>query len=381
MTTEITHKEHFHGSDLEKIERIYHIPKEQIISFSSNVNPLGISPELKKDLIQRIDAIAAYPDRDYTSLRTHIGQYLNVNKDFILPGNGATELISIVFQVIQPKKSLILGPTYSEYEREVQLGGGKASYFSLKEEDNFLLQISTLKEQLAQNYQLLVICNPNNPTSTALTAGQMTEILTVCQEKNIYVLVDETYVEFVEDVKNITSVHLCEQFPNLIVLRGTSKFFATPGLRLGYAVTSNQQILDTIRFQVNPWSINSLAAIAGETMFFDNPYIEKTRRLIAAERKRMTEAVRKLPGLTVFEPMANFLLVKINAPDWNADMLFEKAIRQGMMIRNCASFPYLNNQFFRFCFLLPEDNNRLLSCIRTLAEKSAKKHDAPSPNC
>ncbi len=330
---------------------------------------MGISPELKKDLTRRIDAIASYPDREYTSLRTHVGQYLDVDKDFILPGNGTTELISLVFQVIQPKKSLILGPTYSEYEREVKLGDGKASYFPLQEEDGFQLRLADLKKQLAEGYQLLVVCNPNNPTSTALSVDLMTEILTACQEQNIYVLVDETYVEFVENVAQISSVSLCRQFSNLIVLRGTSKFFATPGLRLGYAVTSNQQILDTIRFQVNPWSINSLAAIAGESMFFDNAYIEKTRSLIAGERKRMTEALRKLPGLTVFEPAANFVLSKINAPDWNADILFEKAIRQGMMIRNCASFPYLNEQFFRFCFLLPDDNDRLLACIQELAEK------------
>lgn len=369
MSTEITHKEHFHGSDLEKIEKIYHIPKDEIVSYSSNVNPLGISPRLRENLIRRIDVIDTYPDREYTDLRHHISQYTGTRPDYVIPGNGTTELISIVFQVIQPGKSLILGPTYSEYEREVKLGGGEATYYPLKAEQQFRLSLTDLKESLTPEYNLLVVCNPNNPTSTSIPKEEMAEILTDCRKKDIYVLVDETYVEFVEDVEQISSVSLCEQFPNLIVLRGTSKFFATPGLRLGYAITSNQEILDTIRFQVNPWSINSLAAIAGGYMFFDTDYMEATRRLITSERKRITDALKIYPGLHVFEPTANFILVKIKDTVWNANDLFEAAIKQGMMIRNCASFPFLSKQFFRFCILLPADNDRLLDCIRRYASE------------
>ena len=110
-------KEHFHGSDLEKIEEIYGIPKENIISFSANVNPLGISYDLRKELPKHLDAITRYPDREYTSLRKCIGEYVHTDYENILVGNGSTELISLVAQIMQPKNALIVGPTYSEYEQ------------------------------------------------------------------------------------------------------------------------------------------------------------------------------------------------------------------------------------------------------------------------
>ena len=363
---EIKHKDHFHGSDLEKIEAHYHIPKDRIISFSSNVNPLGISPRLKKHLADHLDVISSYPDREYTSLRESIAGYTGTKKDYIIPGNGTTELISLVFQVIHPGKSLILGPTYSEYEREILLGGGTASYFFLKEEDDFSLNKELLLEELDKDYELLVICNPNNPTSTCLDPEVMEEIVSYCQKKNIFVLVDETYIEFVENVAASSAIPLCSTYSNLIVLRGTSKFFASPGLRLGYGITANRKILSGIHLYVNPWSINSLAVAAGQFMFSDREYMEQTRALTFRERERILVELENLPHLKAYCPAANFILVKILTDQWNAQDLFEAAIQKGLMIRNCSSFPSLSNQFFRFCFLLPEQNDRLLNCIKAM---------------
>ncbi|MCR5690920.1 MAG: aminotransferase class I/II-fold pyridoxal phosphate-dependent enzyme, partial [Eubacterium sp.] len=132
-------KEHFHGSDLEKIESIYGIKKENIISFSANVNPLGVSYRLRQSLTDHIDAITSYPDREYTSLRKCIAEYAGTSLENIVVGNGSTELISLFIQITHPSKALIIGPTYSEYEREVAMGGGRSHYFSLTEKSNFCL--------------------------------------------------------------------------------------------------------------------------------------------------------------------------------------------------------------------------------------------------
>ena len=137
-------KEHFHGSDLEKIEEIYGIPKENIISFSANVNPLGISYDLRKELPKHLDEITRYPDREYTSLRKCIGEYVHTDYENILVGNGSTELISLVAQIMQPKNALIVGPTYSEYAHEISIVGGRSHYFRLQESDRFLLDIKAL---------------------------------------------------------------------------------------------------------------------------------------------------------------------------------------------------------------------------------------------
>ena len=140
----IEQKEHFHGSDLEKIETIYGIKKEDITSFSANVNPLGISYKLKEELPSKIDAITSYPDREYTSLRKCIAKYTGTDYRNVLVGNGSTELISIVIQLLKPQKALIVGPTYSEYEHEISLEGGRSHYFRLREHDNFKLDVDAL---------------------------------------------------------------------------------------------------------------------------------------------------------------------------------------------------------------------------------------------
>ena len=227
----IRHSKLFHGSDLETIEEIYGIKKENIINFAANGNPLGISPRLKKSLCEHIDSIGSYPDREYTSLRKKIAEYVNAQTDDIIVGNGSTELISLFIQIKHPKKALIVGPTYSEYEREVSLGGGCSLYYRLEEENNFNIDIESLEKELDKDVDLLVICNPNNPTSSAITRSDMRRILDICKKKGIFVMVDETYVEFVEDINQITSVST-KYYNNIIILRGISKFFAAPGLRL-----------------------------------------------------------------------------------------------------------------------------------------------------
>lgn len=359
-------KEHFHGSDLEKIEAIYGIKKEEITSFSANVNPLGISPKLKETLIHQIDAITGYPDREYSSLRKSIASYVGGHMDTILVGNGSTELISLFIQLINPKKAMIIAPTYSEYEREITLNGGICSYYYLKEKDNFKLDFTDLAHSLLDDVKLLVICNPNNPTSTSIKTSQMEEILTLCKEKGIFCMVDETYVEFTDNIDEITSVPLTKTFDNLIILRGISKFFAAPGLRLGYAICGNKELLDEVNKKKNPWTINTLAAIAGEIMFSDEEYIKNTKNLIDSERKRICNLLSTCKNIKVYPPTANFVLVKILKEGLSSDQVFDIAIKEGLMIRDCSTFESLDNSFIRFCFMDPDKNTKLVDLLLEL---------------
>lgn len=359
----INHKEHFHGSDLEKIEQIYGIKKEDIVSFSANVNPLGVSPRLRETLAEHIDAITTYPDREYTSLRHCMAEYVSADAENILVGNGSTELISLFIQIRHPKKAMIIGPTYSEYEREIALGGGTTLYYPLREEDDFLLNVTEFKAHLNESIDLLVICNPNNPTSSNIPNSQMRQILDVCKQYDIFVMVDETYVEFADNMEEITSVPLINYYNNIIILRGTSKFFAAPGLRLGYAITGNTDLLKAINTRKNPWTINSLAVIAGEIMFQDTEYIQKTKQLISSERNRIYETFAANDDFKVYKPSGNFMLLKIQKSGVTSQDIFDAAIRQGMMIRDCSTFPFLDHQYIRFCFMNPEDNDRLMKCI------------------
>ena len=360
----IKHKDHFHGSDLEAIEKYYHIKKEDIVSFSANVNPLGISYQLRSTLADNLDAITTYPDREYTALRTCIATYAGTQPENVIVGNGSTELISLFIQTKHPKKALVLGPTYSEYEREIALGGGTTLYCPFKEENGFHMDVEDFCKHLSDQLELLVLCNPNNPTSTAITCSQMRRILDACLQYGIFVMVDETYVEFAPEEKEVTSIPLTNYYTNLIILRGTSKFFAAPGLRLGYAVTGNQDLSKAINTRKNPWTINSLAEIAGRLMFPDEEYIQHTRELISGERDRLFHELSTWDSVTVYEASANFILMKIRKPGVTSQDLFDHCIRKGLMIRDCSTFPFLDDHFVRFCVMLPEQNERLLEAFR-----------------
>lgn len=356
----------FHGSDIEKICEVYHLDPKNIIKFGANVNPLGLSENVKQQLASRLDILSSYPDRDYTTLRNTISEYCNVPAEFILPGNGSSELIALLIQERNPKHTLILGPTYSEYSRELSFSGITQEYYHLREEDNFVLNVDDLCQTLEGNYDFLIICNPNNPTSSAITREDLQKLLTFCAEKNIFVMIDETYVEFAPDISEITAVTLTKEFTNLMVLRGVSKFYAAPGMRLGYGITGNLDFLKKMKEKQVPWSLNSLGALAGELMLQDKDYIHRTRELILSERTRLLQALVEIPTYKTYPAYANFILLKIQKPVLTSYDVFDACIRQGLMIRDCSSFECLDGEYIRFCIMNPEDNTHLLNILTSL---------------
>lgn len=362
MTTKMV----FHGSDIEKICNYYHLNKEDIIKFGANVNPLGLSESVKKEIAENVDLFSSYPDRDYVSLRNVIAQYCQIPAEFILPGNGSSELISLLIQERAPKHTLILGPTYSEYSRELSFSGSTQEYYHLQEEQNFVLDVDDLCRTLENNYDFLIICNPNNPTSSAILSADLRKLLSFCVQKDIFVMIDETYVEFAPDINAVTAVPLTREFTNLMVLRGVSKFYAAPGMRLGYGITGNKDFLAKMKEKQTPWSLNSLAAFAGEKLLLDHDYFRETRHLILSERDRMEKELKTLSTFKVYPAYANFILLKIQKEELTSADVFEACIKKGLMIRDCASFQCLDGEFVRFCIMKSEDNTRLLNVLKQL---------------
>lgn len=362
----MNHIPQFHGSDLEAVAEYFHIPQEEIICFGANVNPLGLSVTVKRTLAEHLDVISSYPDRNYGALKNQIASYCHIPPQSIVVGNGCTELISLFIQLLKPKKALLPIPSYSEYEREITLAGGCVEYFPLLAEEAFSVSVSSLYKALEENIDLLILCNPNNPTSTAIQTDELKQILSFCKSRNIFVMIDETYVEFVEEVNAVTAMPLTDYFDNLIVLRGVSKFFAAPGLRFGYGVTGNLSLLEQLDAIKNPWSLNSIGAYAGELLLSDEAYIRETRSLISSERKRICKKLRSFSSIRVYEPAANFVLLQICKENLTSHDVFVHAIKQGLMIRDCSTFTGLNGEFIRFCIMKPEENDRLLSCLEEI---------------
>ena len=212
---------------------------------------------------------------------------------------------------------------------------------------------------------MLIMCNPNNPTSSAILNGNMRIILEECKKRNIFVMIDETYVEFAPEGSCVSSVQFTKEYDNLIVLRGVSKFFASPGLRFGYAITCNKEFRDNVKEHQIPWSLNSVAAFAGEHFFKDGEFINNTRNLINKERTRIYEVLSNIDGLKTYPAFANFFLVKIEKEGLTSYDIFEACIKKGLMVRDCSSFSSLDGEYIRFCIMNEDDNNQLLEVLKS----------------
>lgn len=355
-----------HGGDLDEISRIYGINKEEIYNFGGNVNPLGLPESVKKAIADNADAPTVYPDVSYVDLRSAIGEYTGINPRHIMVGNGSTELISMCIKTVNPQKAVIVSPAYSEYLKEIKLIGGSAELFPLKEKDEYMLNIPELKNILTPDIDMLVICNPNNPTGTYVTCDETREILKHCKTNNIMVMMDETYVEFSDISRNVSAMPLVEEFDNLFIIRGTSKFFACPGLRLGYGSCSNKKIISYINTHKDPWSVNIFAEISGTVMFRDKEFINKTRCLINSERNKIFKELFSLDSVHVYDTQSNFFLLRLKNNNITSTDVFNKLIQNKILIRDCSDFPYLDNHFIRFCILDENSNSLLLKELKKI---------------
>lgn len=354
----------FHGSDLEKIEDIYGIPKDRIVSFSANVNPLGFSPKAADALVNNLDIISRYPDRDYVQLREAISAYTGALPSHMILGNGVTELLTLFINIIAPKKAVIIGPTYSEYEKDLKRCGSEFSYIHATEENDFVLHAKDILAETPADTDLVILCNPNNPTSGALLKDDLELLAKEYQKTGTWLMIDETYAEFSPISDQISAADMTNQYDNLFVLRGTSKFFATPGLRLGYALTGNNALLDSAAKTQDPWNINAVADFIGSVMFTDVEYIQLVKNTVETEKDYICKELNSIPGLKTYPVYGNFVLVRLPEHSLSSGALFDMLIAKGMMIRDCATFPTLGDRYIRICFMGHEDNQRLIAAIK-----------------
>ncbi|MBQ2680234.1 MAG: aminotransferase class I/II-fold pyridoxal phosphate-dependent enzyme [Firmicutes bacterium] len=357
-----------HGGDLDWAEKTFGIPKNEILDFSGNVNPLGFPEKAKKLLAENIDLVSVYPDKNYEKLRESIGEYTGAKVENITVGNGSTELISSYIKCANAKKAVILGPAYSEYERELKIAGSSYEYFPLKEEDDFKIDVDGLLNFLKPDVGLFIACNPNNPTGTAINKEQMRRILAHCKSSGIRVMIDETYIEFSENLDNITSIPLADEFDNLFVIRGISKFFAAPGIRLGYGICSNKQFFEELKEKKDPWSVNILAAFAGENIFRDKEFIARTKKFVADEKKKAYAELSTWKNIKFYETQSNFVLLKLLTDKITSGEIFHILIKKKMFVRDASTFTFLDDTFLRFSFLKPEDNENFLRELKKLVE-------------
>jgi threonine-phosphate decarboxylase len=355
-----------HGGDLDIISRLYNIPKEEIISFSGNVNPLGVPNSVKEELRKCAELIGAYPDVDYVELKGAIAEYTGIDSKYILVGNGSTELITAFIKAAQAKRAVIVEPAYSEYKKALELTGSELISFPLKENEDFRLNVDRLIAAIDGGVDLLVMCNPNNPTGTGVSKADMKLILRHCLTTHTFVMVDETYVEFASREANISAMSLVPEYANLGVIRSTSKFFGCAGLRLGYAATSDKELAEYIAAHKDPWSVNIFAERCGIVMFKDKTFIEQSIDNTAKERARVKSELDKIKALKVYDTQSSFFLLRIMSEDITSHEVFTELIKSGLMIRDAADFPYLDSHYIRICLQSSQYNDTLIDKLKEI---------------
>ena len=348
-----------HGANVNNMAKQFGKNEENIIDFSSNVNPHIIS-DLGKYVLEGLEKSRSYPDINYTNLRNNISDYIKVDSELIIPGNGATEIIYLLMKSIK-RRLAILNPTFSEYGRGAKLNNLEIIDFHLKEENNFSIDLDEIQKNM-DKFDSLFICNPNNPNGKV---KDLNELLDLMIENDKLLIVDETFMEFVGEEEKYSLINKIEQTPNLFILKAVTKFFGMPGLRLGYGVTSNKQIINNIYEYKEPWTINSFAENLSNYLFKDKEYINGSKDYYINERKFMLEELRKISRLKVYDTDTNFVLIKLDDDEANSLKLelFEK---YNILIRDASNFIGLDKSYIRVAIKSHNDNKVLIESLRKI---------------
>ena len=327
------------------------------LDFSANVSPLG-TPRSVTDAIERaLPELYRYPDPYCRTLVQTISEYEGVPKNFVLCGNGASELIYAYCGAVRPKRTMELAPTFSEYSLALRRTGCEVVRFALKQEENFDLRENFLPILAREKIDALFLCNPNNPTLIA--DDLLEEILRICREKNIALFVDECFLSLSDGGVDLTPS--LSDFPQLFILKAFTKSFGMAGLRLGYGLSADEALLRKMSAAVPPWNVSTLAQAAGVAALGDAEFLERNRAVIRAERPRLEERLREL-GFWVCPSQANYILFRGEAG--LADRLRER----GAAIRDCANFEGLGPGWYRAAVRLREENDALLDAMRRARE-------------
>lgn len=348
-----------HGGDLYKTATKYGIRQGDLLDFSSNINPLGLSLNLRTALVAGIDDLVNYPDPECTDLREALSEYTGVPKEAIIAGNGASELIYLLMEVLCPKKILMPAPCFAEYSKAAHACGAQVRYYRLKEKDDFRLDMLDFVQEIAEDIDTVLMCNPNNPTSVLITKGELHKLLEYTDRKGIRVIMDEAFIELTVGGCNNSVVGYMQQYKNLFVIRAFTKIFAIPGLRLGYAL-GDVQFIQQMWERKLPWSVNTLACSVGRSLTQDHAYLKATADWLSEEKDWLYSQLKAIESFKVYTPDSNFILIKLRNMDVKSSQLKVEMIQRGILIRDASNFMFLDDTYVRVAIKDRKSNGALI---------------------
>ena len=334
------------------------------LDFSANINPLGLSAAVRQAIADGIPRLVHYPDPSARALKQAIAEHYGVPQDNIVLGNGGAELFYVLFHTVRPRRLLLPVPSFSEYERAAISAGSEIVYIPLREEEGFRLDEQAVCASMEAG-DCLILGSPNNPTGQRVERKVLEAVFEKAREKNVLTIIDESFMDFCADASDYTARYLASDYEDLVVVQSLTKFFAIPGLRLGFAVAP-KTLAVRMDAAKDPWNTNLLAQAAGVAALSDGEYQERTLSWLEGEREFLVSSLKQFDGLKLYPPTVNFILLRL-MPSWgNASAFCARMRDEGVLLRDCSNYPGLDDTFVRVAVRKREDNERLLKVFRRI---------------
>ena len=326
------------------------------LDFSANVSPLGLPQGVADAIVAALPTADRYPDPLCRELRTALSRAEQLPEPWILCGNGAADLIYRLVWALQPRRALLPAPTFAEYAAALESVGCEVKRKTLHEADDFAVT-EAFVQAVNQSIDLVFLCQPNNPTGQITPPELVQRLVRRCADCGAVLVVDECFLDFLQQRDALTAKPLLQTAPNLVILKAFTKLYAMAGVRLGYALCSNTELLAKMQAAGQPWGVSSLAQAAGAAALRETAYADAVRALIADQRPRLAAGLRAL-GLQVIEGSANYLLFR--APETLGAALQQR----GVCLRSCGNYPGLSAGWYRTAVRTAPENEQLLQTMR-----------------
>ena len=353
-----------HGGNIYHLALRLGCAPEEIIDMSSNVNPLGPPPGLLDHLKNHLDSIKALPEVDSGAAVNAFSQRYGLPAGRILAGNGTTQFIHALPRALASRRVLILGPTYADYADACRMHRVPFEYFLTEEADGFRPDMARLARN-AGRFDTVFICNPNNPTGQLINGNALESLCRAFPETRF--IIDESYLSFADREEDHTL--LGTDLPNAVVLHSMSKIFRVPGLRIGF-LAAPEPIIDQMKRYFLPWSVNSLAQQAVIHLMTHrtetDAFVQQSRRFLEKERQRLAASLKSHPALILFPSCTSFILIRL-LQGYTAEKICDALARDRILIRNCANFEGLSDQFIRISLKTADINRRVIEQLLTIS--------------
>ncbi|MDK2892881.1 histidinol-phosphate transaminase [Methanohalophilus sp.] len=335
------------GKSIEEIAKKYCLSADSIIKLGSNENVLGPSPKAIDAMIKHAGNVNIYPSADAWELVVAISEYTGMPENMIVAsGPGMDGLLDGLMRLlISPGDEVVISsPTFSYYEVSAIANGGTPVF--VRRNDDFSIDIDTLKTAITDATKMVFICSPNNPSGNSISEQELRSIV---EDVSCLVFVDEAYVEFAE--QNFAS--LVNDYDNLIIGRTLSKAFGLAGLRIGYGIMPAWLKVEYMKAGT-PFNVSSPAIVAGVAALSDKEHLNRSIELVREGRKYLADNI----PFPVYDSQANFVLVDVSPV--KAKDVCEHLLKQGIIVRDCTSFRDAGESLIRVTIGTLEQNRKVV---------------------